>query len=464
MAHIVCITGGLIGMLNASFALVKQLEQAGHRVTYASPAKLREPVTAQGIPYVQLDPWIIQSGDPPISRWQKWRTLRERQQRAVSALGVQNLVQTIRDLTPDLLLIDMEMHPHIMAAVTSQFSVVLLCQFLSIWQRPHLPPIHTNIVPGKGLSGQRLAIEWSWWRYSWRKWRESQRERWRRMGIDRVSILRRYARQIGYPWRSRSDQWLMPYPHDALPILCFNALELDFSHTPHPSMHYVGPMVLENRQESKVEPATEATLAQLFASSGERSLIYCACSTFVKTDQRFLQRLIEAVSACPQWDLILGLGGKLSPGELLDLPANVHAFSWVPQLQVLQHTDCAVNNGGINSINECLHFGVPMLVYSLKQFDQDGNAARVAYHGLGIAGDIVQDQAGQIRQHIQTLLTDRSYKQQSEHMRESCHRYTHENRAARSVESLLGSQQSTQPHDLFVVSNLSGEGSHHAKR
>ncbi|EKU98799.1 glycosyl transferase, UDP-glucuronosyltransferase [Leptolyngbya sp. PCC 7375] len=456
MAHIVCMTGGLTGILNASFALVKQLEQAGHRVTYASPAQLREPVTAQGIPYVQLDTWVIQAGEPSMGRWQKWRTLRERQQQAVDALGVQNFVQTIRELAPDLLLIDMEMHPHIMAAVTGQFSVALLCQFLSIWKRPSLPPMHTSIVPGKGLSGQRLAIEWSWWRYSWRKWWEFQRECWRRMGIDRVSILRCYARQIGYPWRNQRDQWLVPYPHASLPILCFNALELDFPHDPHPSMNYVGPMVLENRQESMVEPATEAALVQLFEkhTSDERFLIYCGCSTFVKTDQHFLQKLIEAVSTRPQWDLVLGLGGKLSPRKLSDLPLNVHAFSWVPQLQVIQHADCVINNGGINSINECLYFGVPMLVYSLKHFDQDGDAARVAYHGLGIAGDIVQDQSAKIRQYIQALLSDQSYKQQAERMGEYCHRYGH--RAARVVESLLDSQRVER--DFLAVSNQRGGG------
>lgn len=447
MAHIVCITGGLIGMLNASLALVKQLQQAGHRVTYASPADLQDPVVAQGISYVQLAPWVMQSGDPPISRWQKWRTLRERQQRAVDALGVQTFVQTMQALTPDLLLIDMEMHPHIMTALMGQFPVALLCQFLSIWKRPNLPPIHTSIVPGKGVSGQRFAIEWAWQRYRWRKWREAQRERWRRMGLDQASVLRCYAKQIGYPWHNRHDQWLVPYPHASLPIFCFNALELDFPHEPHGSMHYVGPMVLVNRKEARVEPATKEALAQLFEQhkSGDKSLIYCACSTFVNADQQFLQKLIEAVSGHPKWDLVLGLGGKLSPSKLPSLPPNVHAFSWVPQLQVLKQADCAINNGGINSINECLYFGVPMLVYSLKRFDQDGDAARVVYHGLGIAGDMVQDQSRQIRQDIQTLLTDQSYRQQIGQMRKCCHRYGDEAQAAQAVASLLSAQGAAAP-------------------
>ena len=63
MAHIVCITGGLTGILNASLALVQQLRQAGHRVTYASPADLSKPVAAQEIPYVQLERWVMQLGE-----------------------------------------------------------------------------------------------------------------------------------------------------------------------------------------------------------------------------------------------------------------------------------------------------------------------------------------------------------------------------------------------------------------
>lgn len=444
MAYIVCITGGLTGLLNASLALVSQLQRAGHQVTYASPADLRASVTAQGIDYVQLDRWVMQSGDPPMSRWQKWRTLRERQQRAVDALGVQNFVQMMRSLDPDLLLIDMEMHPHIMAAVTEELPVALLCQFLSIWQQPDLPPIHTKTVPDQRWL-TRLNIAWSWWFHSGKKRLEFQRERWRRMGLDWVSILRCYAQQIGYPWHHpwRRDQWLLPYTHGQLPILCLNALELDFLHAPHPLMHYVGPMVLENRWESKVTPDTESALEHLFENcqTHGRALIYCACSTFIKSDQQFLQRLIQAVSSCPEWELVLGLGGQLDLSTLGILPDNIHAFDWVPQVRVLKYADCAINNGGINSINECLYLGVPMLVYSLQRFDQDGNAARVTYHGLGIAGDIGHDRPEQIRGYLRTLLSDSSYQQRIEQMRECSHRYIHKNRAAEVVETLLDAQR-----------------------
>ncbi|MDJ0728435.1 MAG: glycosyltransferase [Crocosphaera sp.] len=441
MAHIVCITGGLTGIFNASIALVKQLEQAGHHVTYASPKDWSDVTNQYNIPFVQLDPWIFDWQEPSLSRWQKFRQLGERRDQAIKALGVDNFAETIKTLKPDLLLIDMEMHPHIMTAVVNKLPVALLCPFLSIWKRPNLPPIHTHIIPGEGWRGKWFGIQWIWLRYGWTKWREYQSERWQKMGVDRISVLRCYAKKIGYPFRERFGFKLsvVPYPHHAIPILCFNALELDYPHDSHPLMHYIGPMVYENRHESKVEPSTYKTLEQLFEKrqlTGS-SLIYCGCSSFNRPNQRFLKKLIDAVSSCPQWDLVIGVGNQLNLNQLGSLPSNVYAFNWTPQVQILKHADCGIINAGINSINECLYFGVPMLVYSLRRYDQNGNAARIAYHGLGITGDIQQDNATKIRQDIDNLLNHQSYRIQVNRMRNCFDNYTNESIAVQVVADLL---------------------------
>ncbi|MEL6247544.1 MAG: nucleotide disphospho-sugar-binding domain-containing protein [Cyanobacteria bacterium J06627_15] len=445
MAHIVCITGGLTGIFHASLALVQQLTQAGHRVTYASPHDFRQAVTAQGIDYVQLDRWLVQPADPPMSRWQKLLTLQARQQRAVDELGVQSFTQTLQNLEPDLVLIDMEMTPHIMAGVMSGLPMVLLCQFLSIWKRPCLPAISSPIMPAKDRWGRWLRAELSWLRNGFTTWKAAQQQRWVRVGLDRRSIWGCYARQIGYPFSEQSGftQWLIPFGQGQLPVLCFNASELDFPHEPHPLMHYAGPMVSEARQNSRVTPDTWKILEQRFENrrSRGRTLIYCSCSTFAKGHRQWLSKVIAAVADCPEWDLVVGLGNQLDREQLGTLPPTVYAFGWVPQLEVLKQADCAVVNAGINTINECIDSGVPMLVYSLGHADQNGNAARVAYHGLGLVGDREQDTAGQIRDSIRTLLTEPSYRNCVEQMCDRTRRYRHEQRAAQIVEALLAKQK-----------------------
>ena len=455
MAHIVCITSGLTSTLNASLALVERLAAEGHRITYASPSDVKATVTAQGVDYIQLAPWVIQSVDEdPMSRWEKLRKLRSRQEKAVEALGVGNFVATMRSLQPDLLLIHIEMHPHIMAAVSAGFRVALLCTFVSIWRRPHLPPIHTEILPGIGWRGQRYGIEWAWWRYSWRKWKEFQRDRWQRVGLDKISVLRRYASQLNYPFRSRFGftQWIVPYPHRPLPILCCNALELDFPHKAHPLMHYIGPMVQKNRQEISSESSENEKLQQLLAvyssrdenkcEGHQRFLIYCGCSSMLKSDRQRLNRILEAVANRKDWELILGLGRQLMPAQLGALPQNVHAFRWAPQLEILKYADCAIVDAGSSALRECIAAGVPMLVYSRGNNDQNGNKARVVYHQLGIGGDRNKDSASQIRQHIEKLLTNRTYQERVNAMRDRCQRYDRENRTAKVVAQLLSSHSS----------------------
>ncbi|MEL6938731.1 MAG: nucleotide disphospho-sugar-binding domain-containing protein [Cyanobacteria bacterium J06598_1] len=445
MAHIVCVTGGLTGIFNASLALIEQLLKAGHHVTYASPADFSEALSAERIPFVQLAPWVIQSGDPPMGRWEKLRKLRSRQDRAIAAFGTEHFADTITGLLPDLVLIDIEMHPHIMAAVTAELPVALLCPFISIWKRPHLPPISTGIVPGEGWRGSRVGIELSWFQHGWNGWMSAQRERWRRMGLDRLSVLRRYAQKLGHPFNRAYgfSQWLVPYPHEDLPILCLNAQELAFESKPHPLMHYVGPSVAAQRKDLRVTAETKASLEQLFAKissrhhSSERPLIYCGCSSFMRGSEQFLQQVVAAVAQRPDWTLVIGLGGRQDPSELSPLPENVQAFNWTPQLQVLSHADCAIINSGAHSIAECIHFGVPMLAYSLENACQNGNAARVKYHGLGIVGDLAQDSAAQIQGYLQQLLERDDYRQRVKEFSDRTRIYGQENRAAKIVENII---------------------------
>jgi zeaxanthin glucosyltransferase len=133
---------------------------------------------------------------------------------------------------------------------------------------------------------------------------------------------------------------------------------------------------------------------------------------------------------------VLSTGGSLEPEQLGPLPPNVHAFDWIPQLEVLQAADCAVINAG-TSVYECILQDVPMVVYSLRFNDQNGTAARIGYHGLGIVGDKDRDDAAKIREHLQRLLDDRAFRQRVASMRRSLRVAEADDRAVRAIERLL---------------------------
>jgi zeaxanthin glucosyltransferase len=59
------------------------------------------------------------------------------------------------------------------------------------------------------------------------------------------------------------------------------------------------------------------------------------------------------------------------------------------KLPYCKNTDMVINHGGINTIYECIMTGKPMVIFPLSlTWDQNGCAARVVYHQIGVRGVI----------------------------------------------------------------------------
>ncbi len=431
MARIVCITSGLSGILHASYEVAHRLERAGHEVVCASWADVGKQYAAQGIEYAAIEPINFRTTiEPPAIRG-RFRSLkrlranlmngRARREQAGQSLNARGIEAALEELRPDLLLIDLELHDYILTAVAKGIPTVLLSQWFSIWERPNLPPIHHTTLPGVGWQGHRIGIKLAWLKIHLQMLLTARKAAWRTGGTDRRSTLYRYARQIGFPPRELSAIYQFPPPlvYRTLPVIALTAWALEFPHSPRPNLYYAGPMVCARRQDIATPPDVEAKLRKLIrlrqASGGK--LIYCSISTMGEADLQFVQRIVAAVAHVPNWILILGLGRSLDRDALKNVPGNVHLFDWVPQLQLLEQADCSINHGGIHTIHECIQFGVPMLIYSGKKFDQNGCAARMAYHQLAIMADRDSDDTEMIRRRIRTILEDPSYKDRVVEMR-----------------------------------------------
>lgn len=418
-------TSGLTGILNASFELAARLKNAGWIVTLAAPVDVAEKVRRQGFNYLQL-PFLYEDPSPPISapknagRLAKMRIkflhYKSRQAEALERLKTQEFNAILNSVKPDLVIIDVELHEFIMVAFIKEVPLILLSQWFSLWKRRGLPPLVRDTVPGKGLNGHWFSIEMDWTRIKWqRRWRFFKKAL-LSMGTDRRSTLKRYARQYGFPLSlAKQNYWPGPITYTGLPVMAMVVENLEFPHNRQPNVHYVGPMVYQDRKEFNKRLNDAPDIQQLLHLKEQGSkLIYCSVSTMKAGDQQFLKRLVDAVRDRKDWIVILGLGGKLETDFLGPIPENVQAFAWVPQLEVLRIADCSINHGGIHTINECIHFRVPMLVYSGKKSDQNGCAARVAYHQIGIMADKDKDRVEDIRKRIEQLLSDPIYAKQIE--------------------------------------------------
>ena len=112
-------------------------------------------------------------------------------------------------------------------------------------------------------------------------------------------------------------------------------------------------------------------------------------------------------------------------------------FSWAPQLVLLRSADAAIVHGGINTIDECIHFETPMLAYSGDVTDMPGNIARLVHHGLGIEGDGDRDGAATIANRLDQLMADQKI---AKRLRKHCaaaERYVEERVLEKTIEALL---------------------------
>jgi UDP:flavonoid glycosyltransferase YjiC (YdhE family) len=448
MARLLVVTCGLPSVVYSSVELSRRLDADGHRVTFAGLPRDRELVEYHNLDFLPLEPSGYEQfleADARVGLLPRFLNLSDRRERSRSSMAVDGFARAIRELNPDLVLINAEMHEHIIAARGAGVPLALLNSFVSIWRRPGLPPPHHLIRPGVGWKGSRAAISLLWLALRMRKRLKAWSHLVRRVGCDRLSNLRLLARDAGIDLRRETDEghWLIPFTYRRLPVLSLHALEFEFPHRPPVSVYYVGPMVLESRIDRPMARSDRERLDSIFErrrTQGERRLIYAAFGSAFSTDRAFLQGLFGVVAERPNWDLVISLSDRIPPGELGRLPERVYAFSWVPQMPVLRHADVMVTHGGVNTVDECVVNEVPMLVYCGFETDMGGTTARVLYHGIGIAGERERDDSRVIRTHIDRLLDEPHFKTHLSRLRKRYMAYAENRVAEQVVESLLRSR------------------------
>jgi MGT family glycosyltransferase len=221
-------------------------------------------------------------------------------------------------------------------------------------------------------------------------------------------------------------------------------MEMEFPLREPDGSTYVGPMICTDRSNLPFLPESGKPSAKLDELLDRyrnerpgRHLVYCSFgSYFGGDDTAFLKKLAAAFTGM-EWDAIFALGNRLKPAQLGELPENVHCFSFAPQMEILEISDCAVIHGGMTTAYECIYFEVPMVVYPFKVNDQLGTAARIHYHGLGLLGDRGRDSSSIMRNHISEVLGNLTIKGNLERMKLRLSRYAEENPAAQAIERII---------------------------
>jgi UDP:flavonoid glycosyltransferase YjiC (YdhE family) len=442
--RILCVTSALAGALHPGAELARRLAAAGHEVVFAAPESARRLVRLHDLEFARLDlEGLAGFYDEDARRGvlERVRDLSGRRQRARDATAVDDFARLLREVEPDLLLIDGELHEQVITGVAGGVPTALLNSFCSIWRRPGLPPPHLRVRPGVGWSGTDMAMTLQWTALRLRKRLRAGSQHVSRLGCDRRAILQRIAEEGGIDLRREADdsQWLIPWTYRRLPVLSLHALEFDFPHQPPARVHYVGPMVLERRAGETLDDHDRRRVEAVFdrCRGDGRRLIYAAFGSAFSAEPGMVRRLLHVVDDRPGWELVVSLSGRVDPAELAPLPARAHLFPWLPQLEVLPECDAVVTHGGINTIDECVLQRVPMVIYCGHETDMAGNTSRVEHHEIGVAGDRRRDGTREIRHRIDQVLESSRIADNLARFERAYRAYAEQSVAERTVARLL---------------------------
>lgn len=172
-----------------------------------------------------------------------------------------------------------------------------------------------------------------------------------------------------------------------------------------------------------VGPSISARIPQenfdLTALKG-KSPIYISLGTVLNHSLDFYKLCIQALKNSDH-TVVMSIGNKVHISDLGEIPENFIVKSYVPQIEVLQYTKLFITHGGMNSTNEGLYYGVPLVVIPLSA-DQPIIAGQVARFGAGITLHMQSLTADQLRESVDHVLNHPSFNQAAATIRESFQR------------------------------------------
>ncbi|MFT3924758.1 MAG: glycosyltransferase [Myxococcales bacterium] len=418
------------GHLNPSFKLAKALIARGHRVSYLAIPDAEPLIAPQGIPTLPLWPDLFPAGF--VAQEEKLSTLARR--RAITRRYdelLRRLERRAGELfpsAPDLLVVDVTQPQFAFWGRRAGVPFLYL--------NTSLPQTHDRGVPPL-RSGRSFHPEWS---------HKLQAELdWERFLLKRrvsaaaadlggmcppYDLARKRAKRFGV--RRRELDWrtaYMPQLRDVLELgLCPPAF--DFPRPAAPRRIAIASVDLE-RSERPFDWS---------AVPDDKPLIFCALGgqRYRPEDvPGFFARLVSMMTTHPDWHLLLCVGKHVAPSSLGALPDNVSVRESAPQLAVLRRARAMITHAGLGSVKECILNGVPMLAVPLD-VDQPANAARVAYHGLGLLADVRDSTQEELSSKLRRLLTDRELQARMARMRERFLEVEQSDRGVEQVEAFFG--------------------------
>jgi MGT family glycosyltransferase len=173
-----------------------------------------------------------------------------------------------------------------------------------------------------------------------------------------------------------------------------------------------------------------------FERLDDRPLVLVSLGTVYGNRPQFFQKCLEELADTP-WQVVLSTGGSFPAENLGPIPENFIVRAFVPQTEILRRSAAFVTHGGMNSVQEALYFGVPMVI-APQAADQFWISARASELGAALVLDQLRTETGAIRASVAKILSGRQYLAAAARIGESLVAAGGQMRAADEIQSFMG--------------------------
>jgi zeaxanthin glucosyltransferase len=414
------------GGVYPTFHLAKKLIRRGHRVIYFGLREFEKEVQAQGLSYITVMTEEVPIIDPTetvamgssqakeeVRQYYSSTAFRE----SLRMLSDGSLLKCLRQDSIDLVMLDALLNRAWAPKLRKGGFQVVQIQTSLIGTNKSIPPITSGYIPSGRSVNSFLRTRTAWLgtqlhhslmdnplsRALGRAALKRTVAVEARMLIDTADLTGdRDAKYIGLKRHLRGRGYFFRLPEI---ILCPAAF--DYPAAGEKWIH-AGPCVDLHRNEDPfpLDPLSKGRKV-VYVSLGTHVFYYSAAETFLGT-------ALAAASTNPDLFFVIAVGkGRKLEAFRAKLPVpvsdNVLLTDFVPQVCMLRQSSVMVTNGGLGTIKECILNRVPMLVVPCA-FDQEGNAARVVFHGLGLRHRISSVSASELSDGIRQCLTREDFK------------------------------------------------------
>lgn len=362
MAKIVFFCIPAHGHTNPTLGIVRELVSLGHEVLYYSYNMLKEKIENTGAKFVSCDDYDMEQKLSPEDGARLGKDLAFSTKILVdTTLALDDMVcSQIKELQPDCIVADS------MAiwgkCVALKFGIPFISSTTTFAFNQHSAKIMKQSI------GQFFGMIFS-------------------MGKIQKDIIR--LQNKGYPINNVLD---IIKNDDNTDTIVYTSPEFQpCSETFSDKYTFIGP---------SIRPITDKIVKT------HKKLIYISMGTVINNNAGFYHNCIKAF-ADTDFQVIMSVGNLTDMTKFKNLPENISVYQNVDQIAVLSKADVFISHCGMNSVNESLYYGVPLVMFPQTP-EQGGVANRVNQLKAGVM--LKKNTVKNIQNAVKSLIDDGEYR------------------------------------------------------